>query len=55
MVLKFHMHYDEANGLQNDKIQSGRESIWSLLLKIAKPLKSTFPPEALHTLDLNFV
>ena len=25
MVLEFHMHHDEATGLQNDEIQSGRE------------------------------
>ena len=25
MVLKFHMQHDEASGLQNDKIQPGRE------------------------------
>ena len=41
MVLKFHMQHDKAQWLQNDKIQAGRESIWPLLLKIAKPLKST--------------
>ena len=45
MVLKFHMQHDEAAGLQNDKIQAGRNQIWPLLLKIANPLKSTFPPE----------
>ena len=48
MVLKFHMQHDKAAGLQNNKIQVGRESIWPLLLKIAKPLKSTFPPEPLN-------
>ena len=44
MVLKFHMQHDKAAGLQNDKFQAGRESIWPLLLKIAKPLKSIFLP-----------
>ena len=37
-----------AIGLQNDKIQAGRESIWPLLLKITKPLKSAFSPEPLN-------
>ena len=45
MVLKFYMQHDKAAGLQNDKIKAGQESVWPLLLKIAKPLKSTFPPE----------
>ena len=48
MVLKFHMQHEKAAGLQNDKIQAGWESIWQLLLKIAKQLKSTFPPEPLN-------
>ena len=48
MVLKFYLQHDKAAGLQNNKIQAGRESIWPLLLKIAKPLKSTFPPEPLN-------
>ena len=48
MVLKFHMQHDKAAGLQNDRIQAGWESIWPLLLKIAKPLKSTFPNEPLQ-------
>ena len=26
MVVKFHMQHDKAAGLQNDKIQAGRES-----------------------------
>ena len=33
MVLKFHMQHNKAAGIQNDKIQAGRESIWPLLLK----------------------
>ena len=52
MVLKFHMPHDKAAGLQNEKIQAGWESIWTLLLKIAKPLKSTFPPEPINKLYL---
>ena len=48
MVLKFQMQYDKSAGLQNDNIQAGGVSIWLLLLKIAKPLKSTFPPESLN-------
>ena len=48
MVLKFLMQHDKAAGRQNDKIQAGGESIWPLLLKIAKPLKSTFLPEPLN-------
>ena len=35
LVLKFHRQHDKAAGLQNDKIQAGRESIRPLLLKIA--------------------
>ena len=48
MVLKFHMRHDEAAELQNDSIRAGRESVWQLLLEIAKPLKSNFPPEPLN-------
>ena len=42
MVLKFHVLHGKAAGLPNAKIQAGQESIWPLLLKIAKPLRSTF-------------
>ena len=45
MTLKFHMQHDKAGGLQKNKIQAAREGL--LLLKIAKPLKSTFLPEPL--------
>ena len=48
MVLKFQMQHDKAAGLQNDLIQAGRESIWPGIAKIAKPLKSNFPPEPLN-------
>ena len=43
MVLKLHMQHDQAAGFQNDEIQHGQESKikWPLLLKIAKPIKST--------------
>ena len=51
MVLKFHMQHDMAAGLQNDKIHAGRESIWPLLVKIAKSLKSNFPFEPLNIFD----
>ena len=44
MVLKFYMQHDQAAGLQNDKTQAGRQS---KLVAVAKPLKSTFPPEHL--------
>ena len=33
MVLKFHMQYDKAAGLQNDKIQAGRESKMATVAK----------------------
>ena len=55
MVLKFHMQHDKAAGLQNDKIQASRESMWPLLLKIAKLLKSTFRPKSLNIFGLHFV
>ena len=55
MILKFHMQHDKAAGLQKNKIQAAREQIWPLLLKIAKPLKSNFPPEPLGIFGLNFV
>ena len=33
MVLKFHMQHDKAAGLQNDKIQAGRESNMAAVAK----------------------
>ena len=54
MVLKFRMQHNEAAGLQNDQIEPGRGSKKKkkkkepLLLKIAKPLKSTFTLEPLE-------
>ena len=33
MVLKFHMQHDKAAGLQNDEIQTGRESIKATVAK----------------------
>ena len=45
MVLKFHMQHDKAAGLQKNKISAVRESNMAAVAKIAKPLKSTFPPE----------
>ena len=45
MVLKFHMQHDKAAGLQNNKSRLVRNKKWPLLLKIAKPLKSTFSPK----------
>ena len=51
MVLKFHMQHDEAAGLQNDKIQAGRESKMADVAKIAKPPKSTLSPEPLDRFD----
>ena len=42
MVLKFHMQHDKAAGLQNNKIQGGRESIMAAVAKIAKPLNQLF-------------
>ena len=47
MVLKFHMQHDKAAGLQ-----TGWESIWPLLLKIAKPFKTIFPLEPLNIFDI---
>ena len=47
MTREFHMQHDKAARLQKNKIQAARESNMALLLKIAKPLKSTFPPEQL--------
>ena len=45
MILKFHMQHDKAAGPQKNNIQAARESDMPLLLKIAKPRKSTFLPE----------
>ena len=45
MNLKFHMQHDKAAGLQKNKIQAAWESNMADVAKIAKPLKSTFPPE----------
>ena len=42
MGLKFDLQHYKAAGLQNDKIQAGRDQTWPLLLKIAKPQNSTF-------------
>ena len=33
MVLKLHMQHDKAAGLQNDKIQAGRESKMATVAK----------------------
>ena len=47
MILKFHMQHDKAAGLQKHLIQAAQESNMAAVAKIAKPLKSTFPSEAL--------
>ena len=47
MILKFHMQHDKAAGLQKNNGQAPRESNKAAVAKIAKPLKSTFPPEPL--------
>ena len=47
MILKFHLKHDKAAGLQKNKIQAARESNKAAVAKLAKPLKSTFPPEPL--------
>ena len=47
MGLKFHMQHNEAAGLKKNIIQAARESNVATVAKIAKPLKSTFPPEPL--------
>ena len=47
MILKFHMQHDKAAGLQKNKIRAARESNMAAVAKIAKPLKSTLPPEPL--------
>ena len=48
MILKFHMQHDKAAGLQKNEIQAAWESTMATVAKIAKPLKSTFPPEPLE-------
>ena len=48
MILKFHMQHGTAAGFDKNKIQAARESnVAAVVKKIAKPLKSTFPPESL--------
>ena len=47
MIFKFYMQHDTAAGLQKNKIQAARESNVAAVAKIAKPLKSTFPPKTL--------
>ena len=42
-------------GFRKIKFRLLGNQIWPLLLKIAKPLKSTFPHESLDIFDLNFV
>ena len=41
------MQHEKAAGLQKNKIQAARESNMAAVAKIAKLLKSTFPPEPL--------
>ena len=45
LILKIYMQHDKAAGLQKNKFRLLGNQKWPLLLKIAKPLKSTFPPE----------
>ena len=52
MVLKFHMQHKKAAGPQNEKIRVVGNQKWPLLLKIAKPLKSTFSPEQLDFAEI---
>ena len=47
MVLKFHMQHDKAAGLQNDKIQAGRESNMAAAAKNCQTTKINFTSEAL--------
>ena len=49
MILKFHMQpsMTRLQGFSKIKFRLLGNQIWPLLLKIAKPLKSTFPPEPL--------
>ena len=42
MVLKFHMQHDQTAGLQNDKIQAGRESKMAAVTKNSKTNKINF-------------
>ena len=49
------MTLDIYRGRKTTKQQAGRESIWPLLRKIAKPQKSTLPPEPLNIFGCNFV
>ena len=55
MVLKLQMQYDEVAGHQNDKISLVENQKVALLLKKAKPLKSTFSPEPLDLFGRNIV
>ena len=45
MVLKFHVQHDQTLGLQNDKIQYGKESKMAANAKNSKTKKSNFSPE----------
>ena len=42
MVLKFHIRYDQTSGLQNDKIQDGREFKMAANAKNSKTNKIKF-------------
>ena len=42
MVLKFHMQHNKAAGLQNDKIQAGRESKVATVAKNSKTTNQLF-------------
>ena len=47
VVLKFHMQQTRLQGFRMIKFRVVGNQRWPLLLKLAKPLKSTFPPEPL--------
>ena len=54
MVLKFLMQHDKAAGLQDDKIQAGRESEIAALGKNSKTTKINFSFRTTSYILLNF-
>ena len=55
MNLKFHMQRDQTAGFRPVKVSLVENPIWPPILKMAKPLKSTFSPEWLGIFGCNFV
>ena len=54
MVVKFHMQHDRTSGLQNDKIQCGRESKMATDAKNNKTTKINFYPRMAWYIWLKF-